>query len=69
MSDIPVLQVQLRGGSAAKLAQELRRIADAIESGDLIEESGGIILLPSGDGITIQSDLKLCRGPKGKSTH
>ena len=69
MSDIPVFEFKVRGGSAARMAQELRRIADAIENGDLIEESGGMMISPNGDGITIHSDLKLCRGPKGKSTH
>jgi len=69
MSDIPVFEFKVRGGSATRMAQELRRIADAIENGDLIEESGGMMLMPNGDGITIQSDLKLCRGPQGKSTH
>lgn len=69
MSEIPACEFKVRGGSAARMAQELRRIADAIENGDLIEESGCMMLMPSGDGVMIKSDLKLCRGPKGTSTH
>ena len=69
MSDIPVIELAVRGRPVAMLAQELRRIAEAIERGELVEESGGLMLVPDGDGFIIRSDLKLCIGPKGKQTH
>jgi len=69
MSEIPELKVTLRGFPMRTLADHLRKLADAIDRSELVEESGGLVILPDDEGITIEGKLRLCIGPAGKSQH